>query len=441
MKFYWGRGLPFLLIFFSASAWAQGVVFLRKGYVQVNGRAVEVGDSFRSGSEAVTEEGSALRVSFMESSFVHAGPKTKFTAVSGSESTMVTLASGWVWVRAGSDRLVSVSSGDAKVEAQGADFIFRAAGSPRVLVLEGQVRFFDGAQVQMMDGADLAAGQMPYLSDLSTGAGSAIAIERRFLHDVMARLGAAKDGRVTQGAVRDGKPHGVVESWKLEDGLRERAVYDQGVLSGPFAAFYGDERPQSLGRYESGQRSGPWTNYYENGIKADEGEYLRGRRIGVWKFYSPGGRLVRVWDYSRDGASAIPRWQWGLAYLGASQKQGSYHSGSALVTGCVFCDSPVAPRFDLTATWLKFQEESTGAAFGAHLGVDVVLGPAVLRGWYGIEHLVRDPFRTSIGLELTRAVGRDMHSRDWQPFVRVSRVEMGARSDITILLVGLWERF
>lgn len=434
-------GLPLLLIFFSCSAWGQGVVFLRKGYVQVNGSAVEVGDPFRSGQEGVTEKGSVLRVSFIESSFVHAGPETQFSAVSTSERTMVTLAKGWVWVRAGSDRLVSVSSGDAKVEGQGVDFIFRAAGAPRVLVLEGQVRLFDGTKVETLDSQDLSASQLPFLSELTTGEGAAIATERRFLLETMSRLGAVQNGRVTQGGLKDGKPHGRVESWTGTEGLRERAFFADGVLHGPYASLYGDDRPELLGRYERGLRSGPWTAYYENGAKSDEGEYREGRRVGSWRFYSPRGKLVRTWDYSRDGESAVPQWQWGLAYLGASQKQGSYHSASALVTRCLFCNSPVAPRFDLTATWLKFKEESSGAAFGAHIGLDFVLGPAVLRSWYGVEHLLKDPLRTSFGFELTRAVGRDMHSRDWQPFVRLSWIEMGARSDITVLQVGLWERF
>ncbi len=441
MNSLWGRSLPFLIFFVCASAWAQGVVFARKGYVQVNGRAVEVGDPFRSGSEGVTEEGSSLRVTFMESSFVHAGPKTKFSAVTTSDSTMVKLESGWVWIRAGSDRLVTVSSGDAKVEGQGADFIFRFAGAPRVLVFDGQVRFSDGAQVVILEGRDLLPGHIPFLSELSTGSGSSIAIERGFLHDLMVRLGAAKEGRITQGALRDGKPHGVVETWTRDNGLTERAIFDRGRMQGPFASYYGDDRPRLLGRYKEGHRVGQWTAYYENGVKSDEGEYAQDRRVGIWRFFSPDGKLIRVWDYSRDGESAIPRWQWGLAYLGASQRQGSYHSAAALVTRCLWCDSPVSPRFDVSATWLKFQEDSAGAAFGAHAGLDFVVGPAIIRVWYGAEHLVKDPVRTSVGIELTRAIGRDMHSRDWQPFVRVSQVEMGARSDITFFQVGLWERF
>lgn len=443
MRIHRGLGLFFVLIAVCgpALAWAQGVVFLRKGYVQVDGRAVEAGDPFRSDSVAVTEENSAIRVTFAESSFVHAGPRSKFSAVASSDRSFVNLESGWVWVRAGADRLVTVSSGDAKVEGQGADFIFRTAGAPRVLVLDGQVRFSDGARVETLDGKDLAAGHMPLLSDLSTGEGAAIAIERRFLFELMSRLGAVRDGRVSQGSVKEGKPHGLVETWSGAEGLRERANFAEGVLHGPYAAFFGDGQPEVFGRFENGKKSGRWTAYYESGVKSDEGEYRDGRPVGVWKFYSPEGRLVREWNYSRDGDSLVPRWQWGLAYLGAAQKQGSYHSASALVTRCWFCDWNISPRVDASATWLKFQEESAGAAFGAHAGLDFLLGPAVLRLWYGAEYLTRDPIRSSMGVELTRAVGRDPHSRDWQPFVRVSVIEMGKRSDVTVLQVGLWERF
>lgn len=443
MRIRRGLGLHFFLltILGPSLAWAQGVVFLRKGYVQVDGRAVEAGDPFRSGSTAVTEENSLIRVTFAESTFVHAGPRTKFSAVMTPDRSFVNLDSGWVWVRAGSDRLVTVNSGDAKVEGQGADFIFRSAGAPRVLVLEGQVRFFDGEKTEILDGRDLKAGNIPLMSELSTGEGGAIAIERRFLFDLMSRLGAARDGRVSQGQVIDGQPHGLIETWSGTDGLRERTNFENGILHGPYVAFYGDDRPEVFGRFELGKKSGRWTAYYENGVKSDEGEYGEGRRVGTWKFYSPKGRLVREWNYSRDGASLIPRWQWGLAYLGATQKQGSYHSASALVTRCWLCDWNISPRFDLTATWLKFQEESTGVAFGLHGGLDILLGPAILRLWAGGEYLVREPIRSSFGLELTRAVGRDPHSRDWQPFLRVSMIEMGSRSDITVLQVGLWERF
>lgn len=430
-----------LLFSFADFAWAQGVVASRKGYVQVNGRAVEAGDPFRSASVAVTESESSIRVSYADSSFVHAGPNTNFSAVASADATMVTLNSGWVWVRAGADRLITVNSGDAKVEGQGADFIFRHAGSPRVLVLDGVVRLSDGGSVRTVDGEELSAAAMPLLSDLSPGSGASIEIERKFLLDVMTRLKAANNGMVSQGVVRDGKPQGVFETWSGKDGLRLRLNYREGALHGPYASFYGDNRPETIGRYEGGVKAGTWTSYYENGRVSDEGEYRGGVRSGVWKFYSTSGKLVRVWDYTKQGLSAIPRWQWGLAYLGAFQEQGDFQTVSALLTRCLYCDSFLSPRFDITTSWLKFQEQSSGAAFGAHAGLDVVVGPVVARVWLGGEYLLKDPFRTSIGAELTRAVGRDMHARDWQPFVRVSLVEMGSDSDITLIQVGLWETF
>ncbi len=426
----------------SATATAQGTVFSRKGYVQLNGRAVEAGDSFRSGSTVVTEADSSIRVVFADSSFVHAGPGSKFTAVSTADATMVTLHEGWVWIRAGQDRLITVSSGDAKVEGQGADFIFRFAGAPRVMVLDGSARLSDGARVQTINAFEFSAADMPLISDLSSGVGPAIALERKFLFEVMARLNAVtSSGLINQGASRDGKPEGIFESWSGIEGLRLRVHYLDGALQGPYASFYGDNRPELIGRYESGLKSGSWIAYYENGQVADVGEYRNGQRHGVWKFYSSSGALVRVWDYTTQGPSAIPRWQWGLAYQGAFQEQGNFHSAAALVTRCVWCDSWIAPRFDVVASWLKFQEESSGVAFGAHVGVDVVAGPAVFRFWYGGEYLTRDPIRVSLGAELTRAVGRDMHARDWQPFVRISLIEMGSRSDITLVQAGLWETF
>lgn len=245
------------------------------------------------------------------------------------------------------------------------------------------------------------------------------------------------DGTLELWCEKDGVRQGDYELWSIESGLMVKAGYADGQLEGMFLRYGSNGTVIAEGRFHAGELVGVWTRRFPNGRLKDRGEWREGRPIGPWTFYSESRRKMRRFDFAKD--SLIPHWQFGAGVCRTEQPLGHFTSGVALITRCFWCENKIlVPRFDLSVSWMKIQEEGVRITGGLHLGFDFDVGPLRLRPLFGFESLTDDHLENSYGMEITRVIGERFRTTDFQPFFRYLHMDLGANSDLDFFQAGLW---
>ncbi|MCF7851802.1 MAG: toxin-antitoxin system YwqK family antitoxin [Simkaniaceae bacterium] len=92
-------------------------------------------------------------------------------------------------------------------------------------------------------------------------------------------------------------PHGLRVYFRESGQIEKVAVYDHGVLHGPFTQYYPNGKIQQKMTFNQGKRFGKAFVYYEDGVLAEEGQFLNDEPNGDITYYYPNGNRKREIPY------------------------------------------------------------------------------------------------------------------------------------------------
>lgn len=84
--------------------------------------------------------------------------------------------------------------------------------------------------------------------------------------------------------------------------LIERATYKDGKLHGLFESYFPDGTVKEVGRYVDGEKQGEWTTYSAFGKVLKESKFDQGQPIGLWKEFYDNGQLRIIKEYDATGS-------------------------------------------------------------------------------------------------------------------------------------------
>lgn len=100
---------------------------------------------------------------------------------------------------------------------------------------------------------------------------------------------------VRKGANKDGKQHGLYESYHSNGQLHYKHVYRNGVRQdGPLIAFHKNGTVQRKTVISKGKIHGVAKFYGRDGLITSEGPYNYGKKHGIFKYYAKDGSLKRT---------------------------------------------------------------------------------------------------------------------------------------------------
>jgi antitoxin component YwqK of YwqJK toxin-antitoxin module len=90
----------------------------------------------------------------------------------------------------------------------------------------------------------------------------------------------------------DGLPHGPVQLYDEDEGLRQQSTYVHGLMDGK-TAMYADGRLLAEIDYVQGKRHGIFQSYGETGKPSSRVAYANDKPQGAAEYYYPAGQLAR----------------------------------------------------------------------------------------------------------------------------------------------------
>lgn len=97
---------------------------------------------------------------------------------------------------------------------------------------------------------------------------------------------------------RDGKRHGVAETYQQDGRLSRRVPYVHDVVHGTSERFYESGSPSRIVEFVDGERHGEYRLYAEGGQLVERAQYQRGKRHGVRSRYRVSGDLIEQGAYA-----------------------------------------------------------------------------------------------------------------------------------------------
>lgn len=109
--------------------------------------------------------------------------------------------------------------------------------------------------------------------------------------------------RKADGVYLDNVPNERWTWWHPNGKRASKGRYDKGKQSGMWMWWHPNESRAQAGDFLAGRKAGKWTTWYEDGFRKEEGHYHNGSRHGDWTFFD---------ETRRDRAQRIETWQNGI---------------------------------------------------------------------------------------------------------------------------------
>lgn len=86
-----------------------------------------------------------------------------------------------------------------------------------------------------------------------------------------------------------------------ENAIKYEALYEKGVLTGPYKSYHENGTVSTVGEYKSGEKTGVWKSYSDENVLLEEETFNNGKFSGSSKYYtSSNGKLAEEYIYKNE---------------------------------------------------------------------------------------------------------------------------------------------
>ena len=93
-------------------------------------------------------------------------------------------------------------------------------------------------------------------------------------------------------AQEEEKLNGLVKHTYADDSPYCETTYVDGVMHGPYIAYYSNGQVDWEGAIVNGVKEGVWKNFREDGTQRFEGPYENDEQVGTWKHFDENGKQI-----------------------------------------------------------------------------------------------------------------------------------------------------
>jgi len=111
-------------------------------------------------------------------------------------------------------------------------------------------------------------------------------------------------GFITKGSYKNGKKHGLWETYYENGLLKNKANYRDGKNDGTWEVYSYDGSLSVKGIFKDGKKDGLWKTFFQNGQVESKETYKDGKRVGFWEYYYKNGKLWKQQTYT-DGTDGF----------------------------------------------------------------------------------------------------------------------------------------